>query len=43
MEIIIIASVLALYAIGYFVYYMYGKDSNKKGKRKRRFYDHFWP
>lgn len=41
MEIIIIASVLALYAVGYFVYYMYAKDS--KRKRKRKFYDHFWP
>ncbi|WP_255531127.1 hypothetical protein [Pontibacter sp. FD36] len=41
MEIIIIMSVLALYAVGYFVYYMYGRD--RKKKRKKKFYDHFWP
>ncbi len=41
MEIIIIASVLALYAVGYFMYYMYGR--NKSKRRKRKFYDHFWP
>ncbi|WP_255345402.1 MULTISPECIES: hypothetical protein [Pontibacter] len=41
MEIIIIASVLALYAVGYFVYYMYGRD--RKKKRRKKFYDHFWP
>lgn len=41
MEIIIIASVLVLYAVGYIVYYMYAKD--KPRKRKRKFYDHLWP
>jgi uncharacterized membrane protein YebE (DUF533 family) len=41
MEIIIIASVLALYAIGYFVYYMYAKEKPRRGKQK--YYDHMWP
>lgn len=41
MEVIIIACVLILYGVGYFVYYMYGRD--RKPKRRKKFYDHLWP
>lgn len=41
MEIIIIVLVLALYAVGYLMYYMYAKDGKRRDKRK--FYDHIRP
>lgn len=37
MEIIIIVTVLALYAIGYFIYYMYAKE--KPSRRRHHYYE----
>ncbi|WP_262708150.1 hypothetical protein [Botryobacter ruber] len=41
MEGLIIAAALALAGVFYLVYEVYVKG--KPRKRKRRFYDHFWP
>ena len=37
MESLIIVLILALYAVGYLVYYMYGRK-----KPPRKYYDHYW-
>ncbi|WP_018479243.1 hypothetical protein [Pontibacter roseus] len=42
METIVIVSVLALYAVGYMLYYMYAKDDSSR-KRRRKFYDQIRP
>ncbi len=37
MEKLVIMLVLALYGVGYLVYYMYGRK-----QPSRKFYDHYW-